>query len=66
MWRVKTLNLGLSPSPQPERRELPTPLRELRLQPGALTDSGKGPPMFSTLTPYLRKLELKVRFGRKL
>ncbi|XP_076399074.1 sperm-associated antigen 5 isoform X1 [Peromyscus maniculatus bairdii] len=82
MWRVKTLNLGLSPSPQPERRELPrtghcqgeasavprpektamrTPLRELRLQPGALTDSGKGPPMFSTLTPYLRKLELKER-----
>ncbi|XP_059127271.1 sperm-associated antigen 5 [Peromyscus eremicus] len=82
MWRVKTLNLGLSPSPQPERRELPrtghcqgeasagprpektamrTPLRELKLQPGALTDSGKGPPMFSTLTPYLRKLELKER-----
>lgn len=40
-----------------------TPLRELQLQPGALTDSGKGPPMFSSLTPYLRKLELKVRFA---
>lgn len=40
-----------------------TPLRELKLQPKALTDSGKGPPMFSSLTPSLRKLELKVRFA---
>lgn len=38
-----------------------TPLRELKLQPEALADSGKGPSMFSSLTPYLRRLELKVR-----
>ncbi|KAL1779146.1 sperm-associated antigen 5 [Sigmodon hispidus] len=82
MWRAKKLNLGLSPSPQPERRELPwtghyqggalavprpektamrTPLRELKLQPNALTDSEKGPLKLSSLTPYLRKLELKER-----
>ncbi|XP_021086817.2 sperm-associated antigen 5 isoform X2 [Mesocricetus auratus] len=61
MWRLKTLNLGLSPSPQPGKPAMRTPLRELKLQPGALTDSGKGPPMFSSLTPYLRKLELKER-----
>ncbi|XP_027282392.1 sperm-associated antigen 5 isoform X3 [Cricetulus griseus] len=61
MWRVKTLNPGLSPSPQPGKPAMRTPLRELQLQPGALTDSGKGPPMFSSLTPYLRKLELKEK-----
>ncbi|CAH6785842.1 Spag5 [Phodopus roborovskii] len=61
MWRVKTLNLGLSPSPQPGKPAMRTPLRELKLQPGAVTDSGKGPPMFSSLTPHLRKLELKER-----
>lgn len=37
-----------------------TPLRELKLQPEALADSGKGPSMFS-LTPCLRRLELKER-----
>lgn len=37
-----------------------TPLRELKLQPEALADSGKGP-MFSSLTPYLRRLDLKER-----
>lgn len=122
MWRVKTLNLGLSPSPQTVRRELPrtgryldgtvrwlvksgsqrsgavggivgpglavvgkthpdpepsfphtrflfqgkpamrTPLQELKLQPEALADSGKVPSAFTSLTPYLRRLELKVRF----
>lgn len=39
-----------------------TPLRELKLQPEALADSGKGPSMISALTPYLCRLELKVRF----
>ncbi|XP_038182953.1 sperm-associated antigen 5 isoform X1 [Arvicola amphibius] len=61
MWRVKTLNLCLSPSPQPGKPAMRTPLRELKLQPGALTNSEKRPPMFSSLTPYLRKLELKER-----
>ncbi|XP_076792336.1 sperm-associated antigen 5 isoform X2 [Arvicanthis niloticus] len=59
MWRVKTLNLGLSPSPQTGKPAMRTPLRELRLQPEALADSGKGPSMFSSLTPYLRRLQLK-------
>ncbi|XP_049984593.1 sperm-associated antigen 5 [Alexandromys fortis] len=61
MWRVKTLNLDLSPSPQPGKPAMRTPLRELKLQSGALTNSEKRPPMFSSLTPYLRKLELKER-----
>nr|AAI66408.1 Sperm associated antigen 5 [Rattus norvegicus] len=60
MWRVKTLNLGLSPSPQSGKPAMRTPLRELKLQPEALADSGKGP-MFSSLTPYLRRLDLKER-----
>lgn len=38
-----------------------TPLRELKLQPEALADSGKGPSMISALTPYLCRLELKER-----
>ncbi|XP_055475978.1 sperm-associated antigen 5 [Psammomys obesus] len=57
MWRVKTLNLGLSPSPQPGKPVMRTPLRELKLQPEAVTNSGKGPPMFSSLTSTLQKLE---------
>ncbi|XP_021068027.1 sperm-associated antigen 5 [Mus pahari] len=61
MWRVKTLNLGLSPSPQAGKPAMSTPLRELKLQPEALADSGKGPSLFSSLTPYLRRLELKER-----
>lgn len=40
-----------------------TPLRELNLHPGALTSSGKGPPMGHSLTPSLCKLELQVRFA---
>ncbi|XP_051014010.1 sperm-associated antigen 5 [Acomys russatus] len=73
MWRVKTLNLGLSPSPQPEKpamgtslreQAMRTPLRELKLQPEVHTDSGKGPPVFSSLTPFLRKLELKERHDK--
>ncbi|XP_048221482.1 sperm-associated antigen 5 [Perognathus longimembris pacificus] len=59
MWRVKTLNLGLSPSPQPAKPAMRTPLREIILQPGALTTSGEGPPMCSSLTPSLRKLGLQ-------
>ncbi|XP_028615162.1 sperm-associated antigen 5 [Grammomys surdaster] len=61
MWRVKTLNLGLSPSPQTGKPAMRTPLRELKLQPEALADSGKGPSAFTSLTPYLRRLELKER-----
>nr|XP_004664669.2 sperm-associated antigen 5 [Jaculus jaculus] len=59
MWRVKTLNLGLTPSPQPGKATMRTPLRELTLQAGALTDSGKGPPACSSLTPSLSKLGLQ-------
>lgn len=36
-----------------------TPLRELNLQPGALTSSGKGPQICSSLTPSLCKLGLQ-------
>ncbi|XP_069883400.1 sperm-associated antigen 5 [Dipodomys merriami] len=59
MWRVKTLSLGLSPSPQPGKPAMRTPLREIILQPGALTTSREGPPMCSSLTPSLRKLGLQ-------
>ncbi|KAM9209424.1 sperm-associated antigen 5 isoform 1-T1 [Dugong dugon] len=59
MWRVKTLNLSASASPQPGKPAMRTPLRELNLQPGALTSSGKGPPVHSSLTPSLCKLTLQ-------
>nr|XP_006212016.1 sperm-associated antigen 5 isoform X1 [Vicugna pacos] len=60
MWRVKKLNLILSPSPQPGKPAMRTPLRELILQPGALTSSGKGPPIGgSSPTPPLCKLGLQ-------
>ncbi|XP_073902555.1 sperm-associated antigen 5 isoform X2 [Castor canadensis] len=59
MWRVKTLNVGLSPSPQPRKPAMRTPLRELILQPGALTNSRVGPPMCSSLTPSLCNLGLQ-------
>ena len=39
-----------------------TPLRELTLQPGALTNSGKGPPGCYSPTSSLCKLGLQVRF----
>ncbi|XP_039742042.1 sperm-associated antigen 5 isoform X2 [Pteropus medius] len=59
MWRVKKVNLSLSLSPQPGKPAIRTPLRELNLHPGALTSSGKGPPMGHSLTPSLCKLELQ-------
>ncbi|XP_047399092.1 sperm-associated antigen 5 [Sciurus carolinensis] len=59
MWRVKKLNISLSPSPQSGKPAMRTPLRELILQPGALTSSGKGTPMCSSLTPSLCKLGLQ-------
>ncbi|KAM9750600.1 sperm-associated antigen 5 isoform 3-T3 [Dama dama] len=49
MWRVKKLNL--SPSPQPGKAAMRTPLRELALQPDAPTNSGKGPPHSPTPSP---------------
>ncbi|KAF6299778.1 sperm associated antigen 5 [Rhinolophus ferrumequinum] len=59
MWRVKKLNLSLSPSSQPGIPAMRTPLQELNLQPGALTNSGKGPPISYSLTPSLCKLGLQ-------
>uniref|UniRef100_A0A2K5JRR0 Sperm associated antigen 5 n=1 Tax=Colobus angolensis palliatus TaxID=336983 RepID=A0A2K5JRR0_COLAP len=59
MWRVKKLSLSLSPSPQTGKPAMRTPLRELILQPGALTNSGKRPPGCSSLTPSLCKLGLQ-------
>ncbi|XP_026302895.1 sperm-associated antigen 5 [Piliocolobus tephrosceles] len=59
MWRVKKLSLSLSPSPQTGKPAMRTPLRELILQPGALTNSGKRPPACSSLTPSLCKLGLQ-------
>ncbi|KAM5274036.1 sperm-associated antigen 5 [Ctenodactylus gundi] len=59
MWRVKKMNLGLSPSPQPGKQVMRTPLRELTLQPDALTNSGQSPPLCSTLTPSICKLGLQ-------
>ncbi|KAM5215606.1 sperm-associated antigen 5 isoform 2-T2 [Hipposideros larvatus] len=59
MWRVKKPNLSLSPSSQPAIPAMRTPLRELNLQPGALTSSGKGPQICSSLTPSLCKLGLQ-------
>ncbi|XP_047562747.1 sperm-associated antigen 5 isoform X1 [Lutra lutra] len=58
MWRVKKLNVSLSPSPQPGKPAMRTPLREL-LQPGALTNSGKGPPIGYSPTSSLCKLGLQ-------
>ncbi|XP_004449999.2 sperm-associated antigen 5 [Dasypus novemcinctus] len=58
MWRAK-MNLSLSPSPQREKPPMRTPLRELILQPGAHTNSGKGPVMCSSLTPSLCRLGLQ-------
>ncbi|XP_054392491.2 sperm-associated antigen 5 isoform X2 [Pongo abelii] len=63
MWRVKKLSLSLSPSPQTGKPAMRTPLRELILQPGAVTNSGKMPPACSSLTPSLCKLGLQVRFA---
>nr|XP_024090779.2 sperm-associated antigen 5 isoform X4 [Pongo abelii] len=59
MWRVKKLSLSLSPSPQTGKPAMRTPLRELILQPGAITNSGKMPPACSSLTPSLCKLGLQ-------
>ncbi|XP_053426431.1 sperm-associated antigen 5 [Nycticebus coucang] len=59
MWRVKNLSLTLSPSPQPGNPPMRTPLRELKLQPGALTTYGTGTPICSSLTPALCKLGLQ-------
>ncbi|KAM4844284.1 sperm-associated antigen 5 [Thomomys bottae] len=59
MWRVKTLNLALSPSPQPGKPAMRTPLREIILQPDVLTTSADRQPVCSSLTPSLRKLRLQ-------
>uniref|UniRef100_A0A8C7BLD2 Sperm associated antigen 5 n=1 Tax=Neovison vison TaxID=452646 RepID=A0A8C7BLD2_NEOVI len=59
MWRVKKLNVILSPSPQPGKPAMRTPLRELILQPGALPNSGKGPPIGYSRTSSLCKLGLQ-------
>ncbi|XP_059004780.1 sperm-associated antigen 5 isoform X3 [Mustela lutreola] len=59
MWRVKKLNVILSPSPQPGKPAMRTPLRELILQPGALPNSGKGPPIGYSPTSSLCKLGLQ-------
>ncbi|KAI5765924.1 SPAG5 [Gulo gulo luscus] len=59
MWRVKKLNVSLSPSPQPGKPAMRTPLRELILQPGALTNSGKGPPIGYSPTSSLCKVGLQ-------
>ncbi|XP_030779889.1 sperm-associated antigen 5 isoform X2 [Rhinopithecus roxellana] len=63
MWRVKKLSLSLSPSPQTGKPAMRTPLRELILQPGALTNSGKRPPACSSLTPSLCKLGLQEGYN---
>ncbi|XP_037018761.2 sperm-associated antigen 5 isoform X2 [Artibeus jamaicensis] len=55
MWRVKKL----SPSPQPGKPAMRTPLQELNLQRGALTGSGKKPQTGYSLTPSLCKLGLQ-------
>ncbi|XP_036926006.1 sperm-associated antigen 5 [Sturnira hondurensis] len=55
MWRVKKL----SPSPQPGKPAMRTPLQELNLQPGALTGSGKRLQTCYSLTPSLCKLGLQ-------
>ncbi|XP_054565198.1 sperm-associated antigen 5 isoform X3 [Eptesicus fuscus] len=57
MWRVK--KLSLSPSTQPGEPPVRTPLRELNLQPEALTSTAKGPGICSSLTPSLCKLGLQ-------
>ncbi|XP_070248994.1 sperm-associated antigen 5 isoform X2 [Myotis yumanensis] len=57
MWRVK--ELSLSPSPQPGEPPVRTPLRELNLQPEALTSSATGPGICYSLTPSLCKLGLQ-------
>ncbi|XP_003931473.2 sperm-associated antigen 5 [Saimiri boliviensis] len=59
MWRAKKLSVSLSPSPQTGKPPMRTPLRELILQPGALTNSEKRPPACSSLTPSLCKLGLQ-------
>ncbi|CAD7667581.1 unnamed protein product [Nyctereutes procyonoides] len=59
MWRVKTLSLSGSPSPQPGKPAMRTPLRELVLQPGAFTTSGKGPPVCHSPTSSQYKLGLQ-------
>ncbi|XP_004593969.2 sperm-associated antigen 5 [Ochotona princeps] len=59
MWRVKNLNQSLSPSPQPGKPAMRTPLRELTLQPGTLNNSGEVFPVCSSLTPSLSKLGLQ-------
>ncbi|KAK2111509.1 Sperm-associated antigen 5 [Saguinus oedipus] len=59
MWRAKKLSLSLSPSPQTGKPAMRTPLRELILQPGALTKSEKSLTACSSLTPSLCKLGLQ-------
>ncbi|XP_024592116.1 sperm-associated antigen 5 [Neophocaena asiaeorientalis asiaeorientalis] len=59
MWRVKKLSLSVSPSPQPGKTAMRTPLRELILQPGALTNSGTGPPIAYSSTSSPCKLGLQ-------
>uniref|UniRef100_A0A8I3RU95 Ribosomal protein S6 kinase related n=2 Tax=Canis lupus familiaris TaxID=9615 RepID=A0A8I3RU95_CANLF len=59
MWRVKALSVSGSPSPQPGKPAMRTPLRELVLQPGAFTTSGKGPPVCHSPTSSLYKLGLQ-------
>ncbi|XP_041579907.1 sperm-associated antigen 5 isoform X2 [Vulpes lagopus] len=58
MWRVKKLSVSGSSSPQPGKPAMRTPLRELVLQPGAFTTSGKGPPVCHSPTSSLYKLGL--------
>ncbi|XP_045427050.1 sperm-associated antigen 5 isoform X3 [Pipistrellus kuhlii] len=57
MWRVR--KLSLSPSTQPGEPPVRTPLRELNLQPEALTSSAQGPGICYSLTPSLCKLGLQ-------
>ncbi|XP_004685207.1 PREDICTED: sperm-associated antigen 5 [Condylura cristata] len=59
MWQMNKRDTNLSPSPQPGKPVMRTPLRELVLQPSALTSSGKGPPVCDTLSPSLSKLGLQ-------
>ncbi|KAK2498459.1 hypothetical protein MC885_010441, partial [Smutsia gigantea] len=63
MWRVKKLNLSLSPSPQPGKPAMRTPLRELTVQASTLGNSGKGSPVCHTRTSSLCKPGLQVRFA---
>ncbi|KAG8520105.1 Sperm-associated antigen 5, partial [Galemys pyrenaicus] len=59
MWQMEKRETSLSPSPQPGKPAMRTPLRELVLQPSALVSSGKGAPICDTLSPSLPKLGLQ-------